>query len=107
MILNVDIDDQSYALEVPEEMIQGAGEVFNRMDADMDQGWQMSRTWVAAPDAYQKGQIVADRILGAFETENKKMLMMMAAYILNRLPTVKRLIINTEGDMTETELLTE
>lgn len=107
MILNVDIDDQSYAIEVPDEMVGGATEMFARMDADMDKGWQMSRTWVAEPDAYQRGQIVGDKILGAFETENKKMLLMMAAYILNRLPKVTKMIINTEGDMTETELLTE
>ena len=39
----------------------------------MDKGWQMSRFWVEKPDLYQRCQIVADRILGAFHTENQKM----------------------------------
>ena len=43
MILKVQIDDQLLELNVPEGFIEQAQDFFAKMDADMDQGWQMSR----------------------------------------------------------------
>ena len=39
------------------------------------------------------------------ETENEKMRMMMAAYILNRVPGIKGVRVATDGEIQETELL--
>ncbi|HHJ14691.1 MAG TPA: hypothetical protein ENJ79_10015 [Gammaproteobacteria bacterium] len=105
MILKVTIDDQTYDIEVPEHLLEEAGEFYDKMDADMDRGWQMSRTWVEKPDLYQRCQIVADRVLGAFHTENKKMLLLMAGYILSRVPQVQEVVVDTSGDMTLTEIV--
>jgi len=102
MILNIQIEDQSYPLDVPDHIIQDAGEYFQKLDADMDKGWQMSRNWVDNPDQEQRCQIVADKILGAFSQENKKSLIMLSAYILSRMPQIKLLDISTNGEMQET-----
>jgi hypothetical protein len=102
MILNIRVEDQSYPVEVPDNILTSAGEYFQKLDADMDKGWQMSRSWVDNPTAEQRCQIVADRILGAFEHENKKSLILLSAYILSRFPQLKTIDISTNGEMQET-----
>jgi hypothetical protein len=105
MILKLTIDDQTYNIEVPEEAIQEAAAFYTKMDQDMDRGWQMSRLWVEKPDLYQRCQIVADRILGAFHTENKRMVLLMAGYILSRVPHIQEVVVDTSGDITLTEIV--
>ena len=102
MILNIRIEDQSYPVDVPDDILSSGGDYFAKLDADMDRGWQMSRSWVDNPNAEQRCQIVADRILGAFEHENKKSLVLLSAYILSRFPQLKTIDISTNGDMQET-----
>ncbi len=102
MILNISIEDQNYPIEVPEGMLNDGLEFFNKVDADMDKGWQMSRSWVDNPDVEQRCQIMADKILGAFEQENKKSLVLMSAYILSKLSGVKTVYVSTNGEMQET-----
>jgi hypothetical protein len=102
MILNIRIEDQSYPVEVPENILTDAGDYFTKLDQDMDRGWQMSRSWVDNPNPEQRCQIVADRILGAFEHENQKSLVLLSAYILSRFPQLKTIDISTNGEMQET-----
>jgi len=105
MILKLTIDDQTYDIDVSEQIMREAGEFYARMDRDMDKGWQMSRFWVEKPDLYQRCQIVADKILGAFHTENKRMVLLMAGYILQRVPQVQEVVVDTSGDITLTEVV--
>jgi hypothetical protein len=105
VILKVTIDDQTYDIEVSAGAIEEAEEFYAKMDKDMDGGWQMSRLWVDKPDLYQRCQIVADRILGAFHTENRRLLLLMAGYILSRVPHVQEVVVDTTGDMTLTEIV--
>ena len=105
MILKLTIDDQTYEIEVDEQSMQEAEEFYTKMDSDMDKGWQMSRTWVEKPDLYQRCQIVADRVLGAFHTENQKMVLLMSGYILSRVPHVEEVVVDTTGDITLTEIV--
>jgi len=105
MILKLTIDDQTYNIDVPEQIMQEAEEFYAKMDSDMDKGWQMSRFWVEKPDQYQRCQIVADKALGAFHTENKKMVMLMSGYILSRVPHVEEVVVDTSGDITLTDVV--
>jgi len=105
MILKLTIDDQTYNIDVLGEIMQEAEAFYAKMDKDMDKGWQMSRTWVESPDLYQRCQIVADRILGAFHTENQKMVMLMSGYILSRVPHVEEVVVDTSGDITLTDVV--
>jgi hypothetical protein len=102
MILNLRIEDQSYPLDVPQEILESADDFFARVNQDLDKGWQMSRSWVENPNVEQRCQIIADRILGAFQYENKKALLLYAAYILRYLPEVKTVDISTSGEVQET-----
>lgn len=102
MILNISIEDQSYPIEVPEGILAEGVEFFKKVDDDMDKGWQMSRSWVDRPGVEQRCQIVADKILGAFEQENKKSLVLLSAYILQKMTGVKTVYVSTNGEMQET-----
>lgn len=106
MKLIIIIDDETQDIHVPDEIVSEASEYFDMIDKDMDQGYQMSRTWVAKPDQYQRCQIVGDRILTALETDNTKTGTLMAAYILARVPNAYALHLNSEGDMTLYDLET-
>lgn len=103
MILKVLIEDQSYALPVPEEMVYDAEEFFDRLDSDMSKGWQMSREWVQSPDTQQRCQIVADRLLTALEAERRPLAALYGAYIVSRMPGVTTVRIDHTGDMQGTE----
>jgi len=106
MILNIVIDEKTLPIKVPESLLTSAEAFFQKIDSDMDKGWQISRDWVDNPTLEQRCQVVADKILGAIETENEKLAIMMAAYILSRAPSIKTVVIDTQGEIQETLLLT-
>lgn len=106
MILNVVVEGQAYPVNVPDGLIDEAGDFFARMDADMDRGWQMSRDWVENPNLEQRCQIVGDKMLTAMHQDNRKMMMLLSAYILARVPGVTGIRIDTNGEMQGTELVT-
>lgn len=99
MILKAIVEDQEYSLNVPESVLAGSDDFCAKLDADMDQGWQMSRDWVAAPTREQRCQIVADKLLTALEKENHKLGMLMAAYILKRLPNIEAVELDVQGEI--------
>lgn len=107
MKLNIIVDGRSNAFEVPDNLLSEAKEFFDKLDSDMDKGWQMSRDWVEKPDAEQRCQVAASKILTAIDTDNEKLLMLMVAYILRTMPGVKSVNIDNTGDMNETELIME
>ncbi len=102
MLLKLAVGEQIYAVEVPDSLIAEAEDIFKKIDADMDRGWQMSRTWADNPDTLQRCQILADKALTALHKQNRQMVQISAAYILSRLPGVTRVDIATDGDMTQT-----
>lgn len=104
MQLNVTIDDEIYSLNVPDEIVTGADDFFAKMDADMDQGWQMGREWVPQPDLVQRLQIVGNKLLTALENEDSNLGRMMAAYILSRAPDIEGMTLDTSGEMVNTEI---
>ncbi|MDB4409526.1 hypothetical protein N9235_01785 [Gammaproteobacteria bacterium] len=105
MILKVVIEDQIYPITVPEEIISEGTEFFDKIDRDMDNGWQMSRDWVQNPNQEQRCQIVGDKMLTAMHNDNQHLLVLLSAYVLARVPTASELRIDTNGEMLETELI--
>ena len=105
MILKIVVDDQIYPITVPPEVISDASEFFDKIDKDMDNGWQMSRDWIQNPNQEQRCQIVGDKMLTAMHNDNKQMMVLLSAYVLARVPTASELRIDTNGEMLETELI--
>ena len=102
MILKAIIDDQIYTLNVPETVLARGLDFFAKLDADMDKGWQMSREWVDRPDKLQRCQIAADKLLTALEEENQRLGMLMAGYILHKLPDLDTVDIDIQGEIQNT-----
>ncbi len=107
MKLTVEFDDKSYELDVPETLITEAGDFFEKMDQDMNCGWQMSRWWVPDPDPTQRCQIVADKLLTAMHNDNREFALLMCAYILQVKPETRRIRINTAGEIQGIEFFDE
>jgi hypothetical protein len=105
MILDVYVDGERYPIRVPQDVLEEGQEFFSMMDRDMDRGWQMSRDYVEHPDTVQRCQIAADRILTALHNENQKLAVLMAGYILSRLPGARGVDVDTHGEMSNTEIL--
>lgn len=90
-------------LEVPETGRGDLADLLAKMDRDMDGGWQMSREYVEHVDTQQRCQIVADRLLTSILNGRKSTALVMAAYILTRIPGVTGVDIDTTGEMQNTE----
>lgn len=105
MILNIYIADRAYQIDVPREVLEDGEDFFSKMDLDMDKGWQMSRTYVECPTALQRCQIAADKIFSALHTDNNKLALLMAGYILTRLPGIEGVRIDTNGEIFNTEVI--
>lgn len=105
MKLNVFAGEEAIPVNVPDDILVDAEPFFKKMDSDLDNGWQMSRDWVENLNTLQRCQVAADRLLTALESENRAMATMMAAYIMNKMPGIKEIHIDTTGDMQQTEIL--
>jgi hypothetical protein len=99
------VGEQEYAVQVPEDLLDEARAFHDKLDADMDRGWQMSREFVARPDRLQRCQIVADRLLTSLSQGNEATAMLMASYIALRMPGAIGVDIDAQGEMQNTELL--
>lgn len=105
MKLNVIVDERACAVDVPLTMLQEAEEFFQKMDRDMDRGWQMGPEFIENPDKLQRCQIAANKLLTSLSGANETMAMLMAGYILKRLPGVAGVRIDTAGEMLHTEII--
>jgi len=97
-------DDQIVLIRGTVDLLHLEGSV-EKLDRDMDRGWQMSRQFVARPDRLQRCQIVADRLLTSLTQGNQATGMLMAAYIALRMPGSIGVAIDAEGEMQNTEVL--
>lgn len=105
MKLNVFVSDQLVPVDVPDDFLAEAEAFFTKMDADLDQGWQMGRVWLDNPNTAERCRIAADKLLTAIEKENQPMIGMMAGYILKRMPGVSGIRVATDGELQETEFI--
>ena len=105
MRFRVAIGDQVRLIDLADELVAAADEFHERLDRDMDRGWQMSREYVPRPDHRQRCQIVADRLLTSLINGNAATAMLMASYIARRMPGVVGVDIDATGEMQNTEFL--
>ncbi|MCW9012352.1 MAG: hypothetical protein OQL06_01115 [Gammaproteobacteria bacterium] len=104
MILNITIDQESYELEVKQELLDELKSFFEDMDKEYDRGVQMGRFWVESPDDEQRCQVAVNKLVNAMYSEDKRSLYIMAAYIVSKFPDVKELIYNSEYEMQEIDI---
>jgi hypothetical protein len=102
MQLNLIIDDWSMDLEIPDGYVETMSESFEKMDRDMDKGWQIGQKWTGNPSSTQRCQLVASKLLTALETNNEQLAVMMGGYIVSRMKGIKRVVIDNNGEPEET-----
>lgn len=104
MILKVLFEEQLYKINIPQDVIEEGEAFFQRMNNDMDKGWQMGREWVDMPDLTQRCQIAADRLVDAINSENEMLASLMAGFIVTQRPGTRAVNVSTAGEPMETEL---
>jgi hypothetical protein len=107
MKLDVIIDSRTHRIEVPPDMLAEGETFFQKMDRDMDSGWQMGPEFVESPDTAQRCQIAANKLLVSISAQNQLLVQLMAGYILKRMPGIKTVEIDTAGEMLNTEFIFE
>lgn len=107
MILTTYINDVAYTLDVPQDMLDEGEDFFSKLDRDMEKGWQMSREFVDSPTRVERCKIVADRILDALSDGNTTLTLLCGAYLLDRMPGVGAVYLDTTGDIHETNFVPE
>ncbi len=105
MRFKVIVGNDVFAVEVPDHVLADGEKFFAKLDRDMDRGWQMSREFVARPDALQRCQIVADKLLTSIMNENQTTALLMAGYIVTRMRGVTGVDADTAGEMQNSKLL--
>ena len=100
--LNIILGENEYPLKIKKKIVEEAQSFFDQMDSDMNKGWQMSKSWVENPSQIQKCQIAADRLFTSIHLNKKETAVMMAAYIIHKMPAVKVIDIDISGNMEET-----
>ena len=105
MKLNVYMNEIMKQVSVPSDMLRDAETIYSKIDKDLDKGWQMSREWVDSLDTVQRCKVIADRLLTAIENDNEPSTMLMAGYIMSRMPHVKTVHIATDGDINQTQFI--
>ena len=102
LMLSILIAEEQRQVFVDKSLLEDALPLLDKMDHDMDRGWQLGRRFIQTPNSIERCQIVADRLLTALHTQNQASTTLMAAYILSRLPDVKTVNINAQGEAEET-----
>lgn len=105
MILNINIDQDYYELEVKQELVNELKPVFEDMDKDYDRGVQMGRYWVELPDDEQRCQVSVNKLVNAMHAEDKRSLYIMAAYVVYKFPGVKEIVYNSDYEMQEIDIV--
>jgi hypothetical protein len=103
MQLNLIIDEWSMNLEIPDDYLQKMQGSFDRMDQDMDQGKRLGQQWVKKLDQQQRCQLAADKLLSALESNNEMKALLMGGYIVSRMPQVRQVVIDNNGEPQETQ----
>lgn len=104
MILNLNIDQEAFEIEIKPELVTELTPILQKMDEEYDEGAQMGRYWVDKPSDEQRCQIAADNVVSSMHRENKRMLYIMSSYIVYKFPDVKGVTVNTELEMQEIDI---
>ncbi len=107
MQIDVYIGNSLHQMELSPQAVEQGHEPFDKMDRDMDAGWKMGPDYVENPNRLQRGQIAASKLLVAIETGNDSRAQAMASYIASRLPEVRSINIDVNGEPLNTEMVTD
>jgi len=104
MNFNITIDEESYTLEVKDDLMQELKNVHSDMDAEYDAGIQLGRYWVETPDLEQRCQLTANKVVSAIHQENIRLFYLNASYILSKFPNLKRVTVSSDFEISDIDI---
>ena len=104
MILNLNIDQENFGIEIKPELIKELTSIIEKMDEEYDEGVQMGRYWVDKPSKEQRCQVAANNAVNSIHRENKRMLYIMSTYIVYTFPEVISVMVDTSAEMHEIDI---
>ncbi|RDH81069.1 MAG: hypothetical protein DIZ80_13195 [endosymbiont of Galathealinum brachiosum] len=104
MNFNITIDEESYTLEVKDELMQELQNVHNDMDAEFDKGIQLGRYWIDTPDLEQRCQFTANNVVSAIHQEKIRDFYLQASYILSKFPDLKRVTVSSDFEISDIDI---
>lgn len=79
----------------------------DKMDEKMDAGIELNQAHLAAPDTMQRAQYVAMHLVNALQNQSDAMAAAMCTYLATRLPDLKQVRAQVQGDEISAELVFE
>ena len=76
-----------------------------KMDTKMDAGIRLGDKIVDNPDVNQRAQFVAANLLDAMKSNNEEMSAALCTWLANRLPDLKQVKMNEDGDRVSIDLV--
>lgn len=104
MIFNMSIDQEAFSIDVPDELFTEVAPIIEDMDKEFDRGCQMGRFWVDQPTDEQRCQVSVNNLVNAMHSENKRMVYLLAAYILSKFPDLKGVVVNSDLEIQEIDI---
>ncbi len=104
MIFNMSINQDAFNIDIPDGLLDEVKPIIEDMDKDFDRGTQMGRFWVDDPSDEQRCQVAANNLVNAMYAENKRMVYVLACYILSKFPALKGVTVNTELEIQEIDI---
>jgi len=104
MNFNINIDEESYTLEVKDELMQELKNVHTDMDAEYDKGLQLGRYWIESPTLEQRCQLTANKVVSAIHQENVRNFYLNASYILSKFPELKRVTVSSDFEISDIDI---
>ena len=77
----------------------------DKMDQDMDGGIEMNGQRVDVPDLQQRSQYIAMHLVQAILNDNEAMIAAMCAYLANRMPDLKQVKAEEQGENISIDLV--
>ncbi len=102
LVLKIALEDEQRSIAVPGDMVADAAPLLQKMDDDMDHGWQIGRRFSESPGTIERCQVATDRLLSALHSDNQASITLMVCYILANLEGVASVTINSDGEPDQT-----
>ena len=104
MNFNITIDEESYTLEVKDELMLELKDAHQEMDAEYDKGLQLGRFWIESPTLEQRCQLTANKVVSAIHQENIRQFYLMASYILSKFPNLKQITVSSDFEISDIDI---
>ena len=104
MNFNINIDEESYTLEVTDELMQELQDAHKDMDDEYDRGIQLGRYWIDSPTLEQRCQLTANKVVSAIHQENIRQFYVTASYILSKFPNLKQVTVSSDFEISDIDI---